>query len=197
MKKVPGNGTKTNQNVANGLIFEMKVTIRGVRPPIWRRFRVTGDTLLWSLHGILQSVMGWGDEHPHRFLIQGTYYGDPSHSTSILEVHDEESARLGQVISREKDKFLYEYGSGTSWDHEVLIKRISSPQNGERYPICLDGNRACPPDHCIGPSKYREFLKELPSRSGHGKGKGPRIDRVDFDPEDFDTEETNRRLGWT
>jgi hypothetical protein len=175
----------------------MKVTIRGVRPPIWRRFQVTGDTLLWSLHGILQSVMGWDDEHPHRFLINGRYYGEPGLSTSILKVVDEESVSINQVISAEGEKFLYEYGSGTGWNHEVVIERIFTPKNGERYPICLDGDRACPPEHCSGPWNYRELLKELKDRSGPREGNGPRIGRVDFDPEDFKAEETNGRLGWT
>jgi len=197
MKKGSGNGGKSKKTPGSDLVFEMKVTIRGVRPPIWRRLRVTGDTLLWSLHGILQAVMGWDDEHPHRFLIGGTYYGDPSLSTSVLEVFDEESVRLDQVISAERDKFLYEYGSGIGWDHEILVERIFSRENGEIYPICLDGNRACPPEHCAGPSKYREFLKELKDRSGPGRGNGPGIGRVDFNPEEFDTEETNGRLGWT
>ena len=93
------------------LVYEMKITLRGIRPQIWRSVKVTGDTLLWALHGVLQTVMGWNDEHPHRFSINGIYYGEPGLSSSALEVVDEESVRLDQVISRENEKLIYEYGS--------------------------------------------------------------------------------------
>lgn len=183
--------------VTDPVVYQMKVTLRGIRPPIWRRILVTSDTLLWGLHGILQAVMGWNDEHRHRFLIDGTFYGEPGLSTSILEVVDEESVRLSQVISSENDKFIYHYGADKAWDHEIRMERIMSRDGKRRYPICLDGERSCPPDHCAGPWGYREFLKTLkdPSRAGDKDWRG-RVGE-DFDPEKFGVEWINRRLGWS
>ena len=132
------------------VVYEIKVTLKGIRPSIWRRIQTTGDTLLWGLHSILQAVMGWAEEHPHRFLIGGTCY-DEAGVPSVLEVVDEESARLSDVICTEGEKFLCEYGAGNGWNHEVLIEKILTGKRGQRYPFCLDGERACPPEHCTTP----------------------------------------------
>ena len=135
MRRPPKRARDPERSGGADLVYEMKITLRGIRPPIWRSVKVTGDTLLWVLHGVLQTVMGWNDEHPHRFLINGTYYGEPGLASSALEVVDEESVRLDQVISSEKERFTYEYGSGTGWDHEILIERILPRGDGERYPV--------------------------------------------------------------
>ncbi len=179
------------------VVYEIKVTLRGIRPPIWRRVRVTSDTLLWGLHAILQMVMGWEDEHPHRFFIKGTYYGEPGLSPSGLEIVDEESVRLNEVVTAEGDKFVYQYGSGIGWSHEILIKKILGPKPWHRYPFCLEGKRACPPEHFPGPWEYREFLKALKDPAHHGdKDRKGRVG-LGFHPEKFDRESIHRRLGWS
>ena len=43
----------------NQLIYQLKVSLIGIKPPIWRRILVTGDTTLDILHGIPQTAMGW------------------------------------------------------------------------------------------------------------------------------------------
>jgi tetratricopeptide (TPR) repeat protein len=48
-------------------VYQLKVTLRGSRPPIWRRLLVRADTRLSRLHEILQVAMGWPDDHLHQF----------------------------------------------------------------------------------------------------------------------------------
>jgi hypothetical protein len=196
MGKKPQKQTESGRVESSRVVYEIKVTLRGIHPPIWRRVQVTSDTLLWGFHGILQAVIGWEDDRPHRFLINGTYYGEPGRSPSGVEIVDEESVRLSEVIKDEGDKFIYQYGSGIGWNHEILIGKLLTCKPGQRYPICLCGKRACPPEDFTGPWEYREFLKTLkdPSRSGDKDGPG-RVER-DFDPETFDQESVNKRLGW-
>ena len=62
----------------NQLVYQLKVSLIGIEPPIWRRIQVTGDTTLDVLHGILQIAMGWFGEHLYEFKVHGTSYGDPS-----------------------------------------------------------------------------------------------------------------------
>jgi hypothetical protein len=40
-------------------IYQINVTLKGSKPPIWRRMQVTSETTLAQLHRILQRVMGW------------------------------------------------------------------------------------------------------------------------------------------
>ena len=96
-------------------VFQLKVTLRGVRPPIWRRLQVRGDATLEELHHTLQIAMGWTNSHLHQFAAGGSYYGMADFDFGP-EVEDERRVRLQDVVSSEGDRFDYEYDFGDSWD---------------------------------------------------------------------------------
>ena len=59
------------------VVYQIKVTLKGSKPPIWRRMQITSETTLVQLHRIVQRVMGWEDSHLYQFVIGGIAYGDP------------------------------------------------------------------------------------------------------------------------
>ena len=94
-------------------IYQLKITLRYIRPPVWRRVQVPTDIMLAKLHRIIQVAMGWYDSHLHQFIVGETYYGVPSiDEFSELELKDERRARLNQVLSKPKKKIIYEYDFG-------------------------------------------------------------------------------------
>jgi len=173
-------------------VYQLKVTLRDIRPPIWRRIQVTSETDLDDLHRILQTVMGWYGGHLHEFDVFGDHYGDPLLSEG--DVLDEASVTLGQLITREKEKLHYLYDFGDSWEHEMLVEKILTLEKGKQYPVCLAGKRACPPEDCGGPAGYENLLEALkdPSHPEH-EDMFDWLPR-DFDSEKFDVESVNRRL---
>lgn len=68
-------------------IYQIKITLKHSRPPIWRRIQITGDTRLGKLHRILQVAMGWTDSHLHAFRAGGMDYGNPE-AFDLAEVND-------------------------------------------------------------------------------------------------------------
>jgi hypothetical protein len=174
-------------------VYQLKVTLLGIRPPIWRRIQVTGDTTLHQLHRILQTTMDWHGGHIHEFDMFGTSYGDPANSMDE-DILDEKKAKLDQLVSEEKERFLYLYDFGDNWEHEILVEKILPRQKGTQYPTCLKGKRTCPPEDCGGPWGYEELLEVInePSHEDHEH----MLDWVgkDFDPDRFDLEEINLRL---
>ena len=90
-------------------IYQLKVTLKYSKPPIWRRIHVKADTTLYKLHWILQMAMGWTNSHLHQFIAHGDYYGEP-HPDFGFEVIDERRVRLSQLVSKVKDKFLIPLG---------------------------------------------------------------------------------------
>jgi hypothetical protein len=187
MGRKPKTESGTSRANAKNLVYQMKVTLKGITPPIWRRFQVTGDTTLYVFHGVVQTVMGWLGGHMHEFEIHGTPYGDPAESEE--EVIDEGRVTLGRLIFAEKDKFLYVYDFGDNWEHEVLVEKILPIEKGTHYPVCLAGKRACPPEDCGGPLGYKELLEILmdPNHPEHD-------DRFDWLPGDFDSEKFDLQL---
>src|SRR2546426_6685310 len=94
--------------------YQMKITLKGIRPPIWRRVRVPATIRLAGFHEVIQTVFGWTNTHLHQFLIADISYGQPDDFDE--EVSDERSVTLAQVVGRSK-LFAYTYDFGDNWEH--------------------------------------------------------------------------------
>jgi hypothetical protein len=58
-------------------VHQLKVTLLGLEPPIWRRVAVPSDFTLGDLHHVIQFAMGWEHSHLHDFRIGKVTYSDP------------------------------------------------------------------------------------------------------------------------
>lgn len=153
-----------------------------------------GDTSLDRLHEIIQIVMGWTDSHLHQFIVGETYFGPPEIEADDLPMSDETKARLNQVAGEEGSGLLYEYDFGDSWLHELLVEQIAPPEPGIRYPVCIAGERACPPEDVGSIPGYEDFLEAMgdpdhPEHEDYVEWIGG-----EFDPEVFDCDQVNELL---
>lgn len=184
------------QNIAKPVeIYQIKVTLRGSQPPIWRRIQVRSDTTLAKFHRILQRVMDWEDAHLHQFVIRGQYYGIPDQDEGEPhKTRDERKYKLGDVVPAEGSQFAYTYDFGDYWQHMLVIEKTLPPQEGARYPVCLAGTRACPPEDMGGISGYENFLQAINSPDHPEHDEYREWIGGDFDPEAFNVDEVNQRL---
>lgn len=172
-------------------IYQLRVTLEGSEPPIWRRIQLAGDTTLARLHQILQIAMGWEDDHLHEFSAGGRSFGagDPMRAAP-----GERNARLRRVAPSVGDTLYYEYDFGDDWRHEIVVEEILPPKPRVRYPRCTEAERACPPEDSGGIWGYEHKLEILndPDHPDHELI----VDWMgeDFDPEAVDVEAINRRL---
>ncbi|MCE8422412.1 MAG: plasmid pRiA4b ORF-3 family protein [Candidatus Methanoperedens sp.] len=172
-------------------VYQMKVTLEGISPPIWRKIQVTSDTTLDRFHRILQIIMGWNDYHLHEFIIGGIHFGVPDED-GLMDVKNEEN--MGLSFSIEKTKFTYIYDFGDDWNHKILVEKILPLDPNTKYPRCIKGKRASPPEDCGGIGGYYEFIEAIqdPDNPEHDE----MLEWVDedFDPEAFDLDIINREL---
>jgi len=175
------------------VVYQIKVTLKGSRPPIWRRMQVISDTTLAQLHPLLQCVMGWEDAHLYQFVVSGIRYGDPR-LLGELDAEDARTVPLATLGLREKVKFFYAYDFGDSWEHELLVEKILPRDEGQRHPVCLTGKRACPSEDCGGIWGYARFLEVI--RDAEHPEHDEMLEWVggEFDPDVFDLDEVNREL---
>lgn len=173
-------------------IYQLKIQLRTVRPPVWRRVLVPADITLGELHDVLQIAMGWTNSHLHEFEVDGARYGVPDPDWGMEEVLHESRVKLAQVAA-EGTRLRYGYDFGDGWEHEVTVEKVLSPEAGTRYPRCVAGRRACPPEDVGGPGGYEDFLAALndPSHDQHEHFRhwiGGSFDPADFDLAAVDNE---------
>jgi hypothetical protein len=183
------------QRAPSSTLYELKMTLRGSEPPIWRRLQVPGSIKLDRLHEVFQVAMGWTDSHLHQFVDPPMVYSVPSEEDYPgVERLDERRFRLADLAQHEKASFLYEYDFGDGWGHDVLVEKIVSAGPEKKRAVCLAGEKACPPEDCGGIWGYYELLEALnnPKHESHQE----MLDWLGepFDPGRFDPEEVNAIL---
>jgi hypothetical protein len=177
----------------SGTIYQLKVTLCDIEPPIWRRFQIAGDTNLAQLHRILQITMGWEDYHLHQFDVGGVQYGVPESDVFGSGLKNEQTVALTE-IALEGDTFHYEYDFGDAWEHEILVEAVPSRDEGLQYPRCEGGERACPPEDCGGSWGYENLLVALADTEHEDHEDLTEWIGGSFDAEAFDVDAINRSL---
>ena len=182
-------------------IFQVKVTLRGSKPPIWRRILVPNTITLGQLHDVLQTVMGWNDEHLHQFVQGRELYGvaDKENDFFGMSVSDENKTILSSLLSKEKDWLTYEYDFGDSWEHKLVLEKKLPFDSAMQLPHCIKGKRACPPEDCGGIWGYMDLIGIMSDKSSPEYAE--RVEWLEenfgidnFDPEFFDLELINEQL---
>jgi hypothetical protein len=177
-------------------IYQLKITLKWSKPPIWRRVLVRAAMRLDRLHQVIQLVMPWTNSHLHQFGVGRTFYGmpDPDSVDMGFETLNEKRYALADLVPAAKKKFIYEYDFGDGWEHEVTVEKILPPDPAFKHPTCLGGANACPPDDCGGMGGYYDLLQKL------ADPKHPEHDDLKewigggWDPAQFDLGCTNKML---
>jgi hypothetical protein len=172
-------------------IYQLKITLMYIDPPIWRRVHVLAHASLARLHRTIQIAMGWWDYHLHEFVIGEDHYGVP-HPEYPFEMKDERHAWLSQV-AEPGARFFYLYDFGDGWRHLIEVEQALKREPGQRYPVCLDGRRAAPPEDVGGPPGYEDYLEALADPE-HPEHERYLQWRGESDPEAFDVDEVNAEL---
>jgi len=174
----------------------LKIALRGLRPPVWRRVRVASDSTLRTLHRVIQAAMGWQDYHLHEFEIGDRRYGEPDDEPwpGAERVYSDANVKLGALLGQHVKRFRYVYDFGDDWEHQIVVEQIEPLDPELPYPSLITGKRACPPEDCGGIYGYLHFLEVLADPSHEEHAELSEWIGGSFDPEHFDIEATHREL---
>jgi len=174
-------------------IFQIRVDLLHIKPPIWRRFLIAGDARLDELHEIIQIAMGWENYHLWAFRTEQGSYGpsDPDWDDGMIEATD---YKVNELLQKEGDKIGYTYDFGDGWEHVILLEKILKESEVKTHPLVLKGKRNCPPEDCGGFWGYENLLQVLKDKK-HPEHEGM-LEWVggEFDPEAFDIASINEQL---
>jgi hypothetical protein len=179
-------------------LYQFKVTLLDTHPPIWRRIQVKNCTLD-KLHEHIQTAMGWTNSHLHHFKFEEQLYGDPDLSADNfekMEYEDSTTTKLSDILpkSGKRFRFEYEYDFGDGWRHEVLFEGCVRAERGKRYPVCVEGARACPPEDVGGTWGYEEFVEAIADPENEDREGLLEWAGGSFDPEAFDPATATREM---
>jgi hypothetical protein len=177
------------------IINQFKITLLYTDPAIWRRIQVPDTYTFGDLHLAIQSAMGWKNDHLYAFRIgkRGEIsINDDSHDFFADDSDDENTFNGGEtdvtlLIQTPGDRAIYEYDMGDGWLHEVLLEGVFLKEKAIKYPRCIAGARACPPENCGGIPGYENILEVLasprhPERKEILEWVGKKYDPEKFDP---------------
>lgn len=175
---------------ATGTVYQFKIALLGIKPAIWRRIQVKNCSLD-CLHEYIQTSMGWTNSHLHRFEIGKKRYADPMLMEEDMKefgYKNSTSTMLSDIVpkNRKRMRFLYEYDFGDCWGHEVVFEGCPKTEAGGKFPVCLEGERACPPEDCGGWPGYANLLEALGNKKHEEHESMMEWVGGWFDPEKFD-----------
>lgn len=189
-KNTTNRGFRVQYNKPKGVTFlknqvlQFRIELLGITPTIWRRILVPSDYNFWDLHVAIQDSMGWRDSHLHHFEIRpkgrkkAISFGIPDiEGITEMDIYPgwEFPVFLYFKELGAEAKYIYDYGD--SWVHQVRLEGYLIKEKGIEYPLCIGGERACPPEDCGGPQGYYNLIKIL------------------YDPENVEYEETKEWTG--
>jgi hypothetical protein len=185
-------------------VYQFKITLEGIEPPIWRRIQVPETYSFWDLHVAIQDSMGWSDSHLHEFRLVNPGTG----ASEVIGIPGEDYRGGGRVKpgweKRVSDFFPteaaaeYLYDFGDRWRHALEFEGVFPRENGIRYPSCIDGRRACPPEDCGGTDGFHDLLETIlvlghEGRQEKMKWAGGGYDPVKFDPKEVRFDDPQKR----
>lgn len=174
-------------------MYQLRVTIDKITPPIWRIIQVPESYSLNKLHHIIQLSFNWTNSHLYMFGDYENKIGDPilweDGETPTLW---DKKLKIQDVLQKVGDKLPYEYDMGDGWKHTIVLEKIED--GALKCAKCLDGERAAPPEDCGGIDGYNDLIHHLfhPEKDGY-------IELLewlgdDYNPEQIDLKAVNREL---
>jgi len=173
-------------------IIRISITLLDSDPAIWRRIEAPASMTLERLHDVIQVVMGWADYHLHHFQFGDVMYGAPA--PEDREMNDGHKVKLSTALVDGERVFQYLYDYGDGWCCVVVLEAVVPAVTGVAYPRLVEGARRGPPEDVGGPWGYGEFLEAIADSKHERHKELLEWCGGDFDPQQFDIDEINRRL---
>jgi hypothetical protein len=171
--------------------YYIRIELLDVSPPVWRTMNVPSGIRLDEFSVLLMIAMGWEGSHLHQFRAGKQVIGHSDQSDHEAHLNEQELF-IEDLFQEDISPIIFDYDFGDGWEHEItLLGELSAEDD---LLVVIDGERACPPEDCGGPSGYDDLVQILANPND------PEYEEMldwlgeDFDPEAFDIDLVNDLL---
>ncbi len=189
------------KNIIMREILQIKVSLKGSKPLIWRRFLVPNDITFLELSNIILATMGWLGGHLSSFEVGNRLTIDVPSPFDVADFLmgdlNAKDVIVKEYLNQKGDKITYIYDFGDDWQHTLLVEKVLPYDSSMKYPVCLKGRRSCPPDDCGGIWGYSDLLATIADKDHPEHEEIMEWVGEDFDPDHFDVAAVNAYFrGW-
>lgn len=176
-------------------VYQFKITLKDIAPPIFRVIQVPEIYTFWDLHVAIQDSMGWFDSHLHSFNMKNpktkekAEIGIPDEEFEYRDVLPEWIQKISKWFTVENKIADYTYDFGDNWEHIIKLEKIVPREKGIKYPRCIYGERACPPEDCGSTPGYENILEIIKDKNHEEYESMMEWLGGEYDPEYFDIKE--------
>jgi hypothetical protein len=184
---------RMKQTRAKSRVLQFRLSVKDVKPEIWRKLLVSSDVTLARLHAVLQVLMGWSDRHLYAFVINEKRYSSPSEDDDVKR-DNMIGTKLSSVFAKNARVITYEYDFGDGWEIELSNEVKSDSLEENEWVECLEGSRHGPVEDSGGYRGYMEKAKIYGNPQHRRYQEIRKLIGPKFDPEAFDLRQTNEML---
>ncbi|MBK6835580.1 MAG: plasmid pRiA4b ORF-3 family protein [Bacteroidetes bacterium] len=174
-------------------LLQLKINLEGIKPNIWRTVLVSNTSTVYELHHIIQIAFGWENYHAYSFSKNDSIYGNPILLDDETVINDKEIF-LHELFEKRGTKINYEYDFGDGWIHSIALEDILPNDSKVKHPVCLEGERACPPEDCGGTFGYSNLVNVMKNSKHPEHKEFVKWLGKPFDSESIDLVEVNKEL---
>ncbi len=146
------------------IYYQLKIVLDRIQPKIWRRIIIGENTSLYELHHIIQISFGWSNYHLYLFKQNRILWGNKSlwdDDDPAFELNSDKKIKIKDILQDKTQSLQYQYDMGDSWSHNIKLEKIIEKDNLILVPVCLEGERNCPPEDCGGVGGYYNLIETL------------------------------------
>ena len=141
-------------------VFQLRIRLEGIDPPVWRRVLVPGGAKLSKLHDIFQAAMGWTNSHLHSFPIDDKRYGMQFDEYPEDEIDENEHTVLRRLRGTSAASSMTTT-SATPGTHEVVVEDVDLVALRAQVRGVPRRREGLSPEDVGGTGGYEEFLEAL------------------------------------
>ncbi len=135
--------------------YQLKITIMGSKPPIWRRVIVPEHIAFCDLDDIIEKIFGWTHSHLYEFFIKD--WGMRITGAPLMEEEDNADECIDSWM-KVGSEIIYTYDFGDSWEHLIKIENVVEYEY--RYPIVLKSKGPNMIEDCGGIWGFYDCMEE-------------------------------------